>query len=119
MRRRERFTNIAWLRSLETDGADGRVAVTNNPHGAAGASLAYLIHDLGGFVEMEKSLDAYHMRVLPRQLVAGDYSLPCGFSYSGLELRSILNVAVAEVAAVKHGRIAWRSGSKEHIRWVP
>lgn len=119
MRRRERWTNLAWVSWVLEDRAGGTVAPMEAPPQNVGESLRVLTQDYGRYVEMEHQNDVYQVRVLPQRQYDTILALNVGFHYKGPNLRNILATAVVELDLLANGHLVHSQSAVEMQRWVP
>lgn len=118
MRRRERWTNLAWVSWVLEDKEGGKVAPLSAPPANVAESLRVLTQDYGRYVEMEHENEVIEVRVLPRRQYDTILALNVGFHYSGHNLRNILATAVVEIDMLANGHLIHSQSAVEMRRWV-
>jgi hypothetical protein len=81
-------------------------------------NIEVLTHNLKGLVEIEPSLDVYHVRIFPQRDQAGATKLPCALHYVGSNLGNILALAAAEALLIFSRRANATFSVREVARWV-
>lgn len=119
MRRRDRWQGMPWIVWVENDTGGAAPPVPKEEGRTYAEAMECLVATHRRYVEIERSADAYTVRVLPHSRDAGPAEISAGLLYSGSNLGNILATAAHELTQIRTWQVIYRLSTREVARWVP
>jgi hypothetical protein len=118
VRQRERVSAQVWLKRLEHDTADGRIALASYDLASVNELMYYITHDYQRSVFVWEEGDYFKLQVLPKRLKNGQLSGPVAMAYVGTNLRKMLAAAHSDLGRLHKLSENWEGSAREHARFV-